>query len=104
MFRGGVDLLTVDATVVDSSGRQVTDLQPTEFTVEVDGSSRPVVSAEYIKLVDDAPVPVGARKPAPPQAPDEEFFLHQRARADARPDRSCCSSIRATSAPDRDGR
>ena len=65
----------VDATVVDSEGRQVTDLKATEFQVEVDGDARPVVSAEYVKLVDDTPVPVGA-KPAvvPTVSPDEAFF------------------------------
>jgi VWFA-related protein len=65
----------VDATVVDREGRQVTDLKASEFQVEVDGDARPVVSAEYVKLVDDTPRPVGA-KPAPiaAAAPDEEFF------------------------------
>ncbi|MEW6322037.1 MAG: VWA domain-containing protein [Acidobacteriota bacterium] len=48
-FRAGVDLLTVDATVVDGEGRQVEDLAATEFTVQVDGQRRQVVSAEYIK-------------------------------------------------------
>lgn len=75
VFRTGVELLTVDATVVDREGRQVTDLKPTDFTVEVDGDARPVVSAEYVKLVDDRPVIVGAPRPAPPKpSPDEAFF------------------------------
>jgi VWFA-related protein len=75
VFRGGVELLTVDATVVDRDGRQIRDLQAAEFAVEVDGNPRPVVSAEYIKLVDDTPVPVGARRAvAPPPSPDEAFF------------------------------
>jgi len=75
VFRAGVDLLTVDATVVDKEGRQVTDLKPAEFEVEVDGDTRPVVSAEYVKLVDDTPRPVGAKPAAAPvAAPDEAFF------------------------------
>src|SRR6266508_2032017 len=75
VFRGGVELLTVDATVLDNEGRQIKDLKPQEFTIEVDGSQRPIVSAEYIKLVDDTPVPVGARRaPAPRAEPDEAFF------------------------------
>jgi VWFA-related protein len=75
VFRTGVDLLTVDATVVDRDGRQITDLTPGEFIVEIDGKARPVVSAEYVKLVDDTPVPVGARPTAAPVvAPDEPFF------------------------------
>jgi VWFA-related protein len=75
VFRTGVELLTVDATVVDREGRQLTDLKPTDFVVEVDGNARPVVSAEYVKLVDDTPVPIGAPRPkaaGPP--PDEAYF------------------------------
>ena len=75
IFRTGVDLLTVDATVVDREGRQVIDLKPTEFQVEVDGESRPVVTAEYVKLTDDTPVPVGVKRAAAPVvSPDEAFF------------------------------
>jgi VWFA-related protein len=75
VFRAGVELLTVDVTVVDRDGRQVTDLRPEEFAVEVDGRSRAVISAEYVKLVDDTPLPVGAaRPPARSPSPDEAFF------------------------------
>jgi VWFA-related protein len=75
VFRTGVDLLTVDATVVDRDGRQITDLTPAEFEVEVDGDRRPVVSAEYVKMVDDTPIPIGARQPpAPKPDPDAAFF------------------------------
>jgi VWFA-related protein len=74
-FRAGVDILTVDATVVDREGKQVTDLRPEDFTVEVDGDPRPVVTAEYVKLVDDTPVPIGTPRPGPPKpSPDEIFF------------------------------
>ena len=72
VFRGGVELLTVDATVVDRDGNQIKDLTTAEFVVEVDGSTRTVVSAEYVALVDTRPMPVGARKAAVPQfSPDE---------------------------------
>ena len=75
VFRTGIEILTVDATVVDREGRQITDLKPTEFEVEVDGDARPVVSAEYVKLVDDTPVPIGAKKPeAPKPNPDDAFY------------------------------
>jgi VWFA-related protein len=75
VFRTGVDVLSVDATVLDREGRQVTDLTPAEFVVEVDGDTRPVVTAEYVKQVDDTPVPVGTRRAAAPVTrPDETFF------------------------------
>ena len=74
VFRTGVDLLSVDATVVDRDGRQVIDLAPGEFVVEVDGKPRPVVSAEYVKLVDDTPVPVGTRRVATAPPPADPFF------------------------------
>jgi VWFA-related protein len=75
VFRTGVELLTVDATVVDRDGKQITDLTPTEFEVSVDGDERPVVSAEYVKLVDDTPIPVGARRPPTVKPdPDAAFF------------------------------
>jgi len=74
VFRTGIDLLTVDATVVDRDGRQITDLTVADFTVEVDGRPRQVVSAEYVKLVDDAPVIVGARRTAAPAPAANPFF------------------------------
>jgi VWFA-related protein len=76
VFRAGVELLSVDATVVDRDGRQITDLTPAEFVVEVDGDVRPVVTAEYVRLVDNAVVEPGIRRAAVPRAPspDESFF------------------------------
>jgi VWFA-related protein len=75
VFRTGIEILTVDATVVDREGRQITDLTATEFEVEVDGDPRPVVSAEYVKLVDDTPIPVGAKRPEPAKPnPDDAFY------------------------------
>jgi VWFA-related protein len=74
VFRTGVDLLTVDATVVDRDGRQVTDLTPAEFIVEVDGRPRTVVSAEYLKLEDDRPEIVGQRRVAAPPPAENPFF------------------------------
>jgi VWFA-related protein len=52
VFRAGIDVLSVDATALDSNGRQVTDLAAADFTVEVDGDRRQVVTAEFIRLVD----------------------------------------------------
>jgi VWFA-related protein len=74
VFRAGVELLTVDATVVDRDGRQVTDLGPAEFVVEVDGDPRPVVSAEYVRLVEDRPPGAPRKATVRPPSPDDAFF------------------------------
>jgi VWFA-related protein len=74
VFRTGVELLTVDATVVDRDGRQVIDLTASEFVVEVDGNPRPVVTAEYVKLVDTTPVIVGAPKRAAAAPVEDPYF------------------------------
>ena len=49
-FRGGVDLITVDVSAVDSKGKPVEDLKPGDFLVKVDGKPRSIVSAELIKV------------------------------------------------------
>ncbi len=46
-FRGGVDLLTVQATVIDGDGRPIHDLQPGDFTVTIEGRPRKVLFARY---------------------------------------------------------
>ncbi len=48
VFRGGVDLVTVDAVVLDRNGRQITDLTREDFTVVADRKPRRIVSADYI--------------------------------------------------------
>jgi VWFA-related protein len=47
-FRSGVDLVTVDATVLGRDGSPVDDLGPDDFRLEVDGHARRVVSAQYV--------------------------------------------------------
>jgi VWFA-related protein len=49
VFRSGVDLVTVDVTVVDDAGAPVEGLGPDHFRVRVDGSARRVVSAEFVR-------------------------------------------------------
>jgi VWFA-related protein len=46
-FRGGVDVVVVDARVVDRRGSPVMGLTPADFEIKVDGRVRPVVSLEY---------------------------------------------------------
>jgi VWFA-related protein len=58
-FRAGVDLIVVDANVVDARGRPVGDLGLEEFTLTIDGKPRRPVSAEFVSL---------ASRPAAPPA------------------------------------
>jgi VWFA-related protein len=48
VFRTGVDLVTVDATVVDSQGRPIPGLGPDQFTLRVDGQPRRIVAAQFV--------------------------------------------------------
>jgi VWFA-related protein len=72
VFRGGIDLLTIDVMALDGEGRPVTDLTPAEFTAEVDGRPRPVIAADYVRLVDPGR-PVGVSRPVD-SAAEESFF------------------------------
>ena len=49
-FEGGVDVVAVDANVVDGKGQPVRDLAPEEFVVKVDGRTRRVLSADFVDL------------------------------------------------------
>lgn len=46
-FRAGVDLLTVEATVLSKEGRAIADLQPADFSVTVGGQPRKVLFARF---------------------------------------------------------
>jgi VWFA-related protein len=74
VFRTGIDLLTVDVTVTDSDGRQVTDLGMQDFVIEVDGKERQVVSAEYMRMSEE-PMPQPAQRPAATVAPPEQTYF-----------------------------
>ncbi len=62
-FSASVEVLSVDVTVLDSSGRPLTDLQADDFTVRVNGLPRGVVTAEWVPLAAPAAPP-----PPPPPA------------------------------------
>ena len=47
-FRSGVDLVTVDATVLGRDGVPIDNLGPDDFRLEVDGRARRVVSAQFV--------------------------------------------------------
>ena len=49
-FRSGVDVIEIDVSVVDRGGRPITDLDPAEFGVRIDGEPRRVVQAQYVSL------------------------------------------------------
>jgi hypothetical protein len=48
VFGVGVDVVAVDASVVDEEGSPVLGLGPQDFSAEVDGRPRRVLSLEYI--------------------------------------------------------
>jgi hypothetical protein len=49
-FRSGVDVMSVDVTVVDERGRPILGLKPEDFTVRLDDRERRVVSADWVSL------------------------------------------------------
>ena len=59
-FRSGVDLILIEATVLDKDGRPIADLQAKEFSVKLGGKTRTVAAAEYVpagRAAASAPVP-----------------------------------------------
>lgn len=70
VFRAGVELVSIDVTALDGSGRQVTDLASADFQVEIDGDRRQVSTVEYVRSVDPMRV-IGA--PHKVVVPDETF-------------------------------
>lgn len=61
-FRSGVELVTVDVTVLTRGGEPVTDLESADFTVTVNGTPRRVVSAKLVQADPSRPPDT----PAPP--------------------------------------
>jgi len=64
VFPAGVEVVALDISVVDASGRPARDLTSAEFELTVDGRPRRVVSAEFVSQGADAERPV----PSPPPA------------------------------------
>ena len=46
-FRSGIDLIEVDASVIDGDGVPIADLEPSDFSVTVDGEPRRVLQAHF---------------------------------------------------------
>ena len=66
IFRGGVEVIEVDVSVVDDRGRPMTDLAAPEFTVTVDDTPRRVVEAQWFSLR-PAERDERQREPGPPE-------------------------------------
>ena len=49
-FRGGVELIEIDVSVLDGQGNPVRDLKAPEFTVTVDDEERRIVSVEFVAV------------------------------------------------------
>jgi VWFA-related protein len=64
VFRSSVEVTSIDVGAVDDRGRPVMGLGPADFTVQIDGVTRRVVSADWVSLV----------TPARPAAPPPEGF------------------------------
>ncbi len=58
VFRGGVELVAVDVQVIDKTGQPIPALGAADFEVSINGRSRRVVSADFIR--DAASAPSGA--------------------------------------------
>ncbi len=84
VFRSGVELITVDVTVVDSSGNPIRTLRPDQFRVMVDGRPRRVVSAD---MVEYAPGTAGEETPATPLGQKATFSSNDSLVAAAAPGR-----------------
>jgi VWFA-related protein len=63
VFRSSVEVTSIDVGVVDDRGRPVMGLGPADFTVQIDGAMRRVVSADWVSLV----TPARPAAPLPPE-------------------------------------
>jgi VWFA-related protein len=69
VVRISVTLVQVDAVVTDRQGKQVTDLQPSDFEISEDGRPQHITNFSYISTQPDSPAPPktesGSRGPLP---------------------------------------
>jgi VWFA-related protein len=71
-FRSSVDVVRVDVSATDGSGRPITDLAASDFDLRVDGHARTIVSAQFVAV-----------PPAPATATAAPRDLHYSSNADA---------------------
>ena len=80
-FRSGTNVIRVDATVIDRSGRPVTSLTADDFEVREDGVLRPVTSFTFLSNTgepsDDRSLPIRSQHHAAAEAArdDVRVFL-----------------------------
>jgi VWFA-related protein len=65
VFKGGVDVLSVDVQVVGKGGHPIAGLGPDAFFVTVAGKKRHVISAELVDVHQSAKAPAAAASTAP---------------------------------------
>jgi VWFA-related protein len=73
VFRGGVDLIEVDVSVLDDRGRPIRDMLGPEFTVTIDGQPRKVVTAQFVAMRPEGSSASGLRRAATAPAPDVNY-------------------------------
>ncbi|MCY4506656.1 MAG: VWA domain-containing protein [Acidobacteria bacterium] len=95
-FRSGIELIEVDATVIDRDGNPIPDLLSADFSVAVDGEPRAVVQAQFISLR----APEGSSLPADSPAEDAGYTSN----ADADPGRLIVILVDEESMPWGEGR
>ena len=50
VFRGGVDLVTLDVTVVDKDGQPIRGLKAEDFVVTLEKQARPVRALDFLEF------------------------------------------------------
>ncbi len=86
VFKADVDVIAIDATVVDRSGNPVADLKPEDFEVQIDGQARRVSSAQYLSYTTQAPEAPPAGE-VDPDLPPEAGYATNEGAADDTPGR-----------------
>ena len=65
-FRGGIELIQVDVSVLAEDGHPVRGLTQSDFTILEDGRPRPVASFAAVEIAPPAPPPAVWMTDAPP--------------------------------------
>jgi VWFA-related protein len=77
-FRSGIDLVSVDVTVLSRSGEPVASLKAEDFTVLVDGAPRPIVSMRRVQASRSPALDALDAKPEDPVAPTFDAAARRR--------------------------